>query len=142
MNLQPQKREELQLDVTPLIDVVFLLLIFFMVSTTFQHKSEISITLPKASDEQTQTKSNDIRVSLDVQGRVFVNDHALVNSQLRTIRDALHGAKEGIDKPRVVISADAKATHQAVMTIMDAARQVGLVHITFAADKLDDSAPN
>lgn len=139
MNLQPQKREELQLDVTPLIDVVFLLLIFFMVSTTFQHKSDITINLPKASETATQATSNDIRVSIDVKGRVFVNEHALVNSQLDTIRSALREAKTDIKKPRVIISADARATHQSVMTVMDAARQLGLVHITFAAEKREDS---
>ena len=112
-----------------------------MVSTTFQHKSDISITLPKASEASIHTSTDTIRVSIDVKGRVFVNEHALVNSQFATIRAALREAKADMKKPRVIISADARATHQSVMTVMDAASQVGLVRITFAAEKREEAAP-
>ena len=73
MNFQPHPPEELDLNITPLIDVVFLLLIFFMVSTTFDHESEVNITLPKASKEIAQAKPVAINVAIDAQSRIFVN---------------------------------------------------------------------
>ena len=138
MNLRPEKKGELDLNLTPLIDVVFLLLIFFMVSTTFERRSEINITLPKASPEYTEKNLDAVNVAVDAKGRVFVNDHSLINSRMITIREAIRDAARDIDKPTVIIDADAQATHQSVVKIMDAARQLGLVKITFTTQELDD----
>lgn len=132
MNLRPRRRGETEINVVPLIDVMFMLVIFFVVSTTFERRSEISIRLPEASEEQAQPESRVVEVTVDADGRTWINGVALVNSQLRTIREALRGAARGLDAPPVVISADQEAAHQSVVRIMDAARQVGLVHITFA----------
>ena len=121
MNLRPQRRDDVDLNITPLIDVVFLLLIFFMVSTTFERESEISITLPEASEEYAETKLDTVEVAVDAEGRVFINEQMLVNSQLMTIREALRDAMYDMEEPPVVISADARATHQLVVRVMDAA---------------------
>ena len=138
MNFRSGRREELNLDITPLIDVVFLLLIFFMVSTTFEHSSEINITLPSSSKEVKQAKPNAVNVGLDSHGNVYINDKALVNAQLETIKIALSDALVGLNEPPIIISADADATHQSVVRVMDAARQLGLVKITFATQELKD----
>lgn len=138
MNFRPNRRDEVDLDITPLIDVVFLLLIFFMVSTTFEHNSEINITLPSSSKEITEAKPNAVNVGLDSEGNVYINDKALVNAQMETIKIALSDALVGLNEPPVIISADANASHQSVVRVMDAARQLGLVKITFATQELKD----
>jgi biopolymer transport protein ExbD len=138
MNFRSERRDEVDLDITPLIDVVFLLLIFFMVSTTFEHNSEINITLPSSSKEITEAKPDAVNVGLDAQGNVYINDKSLVNAQLETIKAALSDALVGLNEPPVIISADSNATHQSVVRVMDAARQLGLVKITFATQELQD----
>lgn len=138
MNFQPNRREEVDLDITPLIDVVFLLLIFFMVSTTFEHNSEINITLPSSSKDITEAKPDAVNVGLDSEGNVYINDKALVNAQMETIKTALSDALVGLNEPPIIIRADANASHQSVVRIMDAARQLGLVKITFATQELKD----
>ena len=132
MNLRPQRHDDVDLNITPLIDVVFLLLIFFMVSTTFERESEINITLPEASEEYTDNQLDKVEIFIDAEGRLYVNEQALVNSQLGTIRDAIRSELFDLEDPQVIISADAKATHELVIRIMDAARQLELVKITFA----------
>lgn len=140
MNFRPQKKSDVELNVTSFIDVVLLLLIFFMVSTTFGRKSEVSITLPEATEAQTNNEPEAIHIVLDSQNRVYVNDNSLVNSQLFTIREAIKDASEGLTDPVVIINADAEATHQAVIKIMDAARQLSLTRITFATRILEEEA--
>jgi biopolymer transport protein ExbD len=132
MNFRPERKEEIELNITPLVDVVFLLLIFFMVSTTFERNSEINITLPKASDAAKEVNIDTVVIALDGQGRVFINNIPLVNSQLDTIREALTRNVEGLNEPALIINADADATHQSVVKILDAARQLSLTRITFS----------
>lgn len=140
MNFRPQKKNDVELNVTSFIDVVLLLLIFFMVSTTFGKKSEVSITLPEASEAQAKNEPVTINIALDSQNRVFINDNPLVNAQLATIREGIREAKEGLIDPVIIINADAEATHQAVIRVMDAARQLSLTKITFATRILDEEA--
>ena len=138
MNLRPQRKDDVELNITPLIDVVFLLLIFFMVSTTFERESEINITLPEASEDYTDVKPDAVNIDIDTQGRIYVNEQPLINTQLSTIREAIRDAIQGREDPPIIISADAEATHQLVIKVMDAARQVGLVKITFATQRLEE----
>ncbi len=138
MNFRKEKRDVVNQDITPLIDVVFLLLIFFMVSTTFEHNSEINITLPTSSKENTEAKPDAVNIGLDSQGNVYINNKALINAQLETIKNALSEALVGLDEPPIIISADADASHQSVVKVMDAARQLGLVRITFATQELQE----
>ncbi len=135
MNFKPRQREEINVDLTPLIDVVFLLLIFFMVSTTFSHTSEVNITLPTSSKEGKEAKLNVINIGLTVDGTVFINSKPLLNAQLATIKTALSEALVGLDEPSIIINADADATHQSVVRVMDAARQIGVGRITFATQE-------
>lgn len=132
MNFQPKPREQLELDITPLIDVVFLLLIFFMVSTTFEHDSELNITLPKASKEIAHAKPDAINVAIDNQSRIFINGKELLNSQISTIKEALYDIASDLEDAPIIISADEETPYQVVIRTMDAARQLGLLKITFA----------
>jgi len=131
MNFRPHPEEEIDVNLTPLIDVVFLLLIFFMVSTTFIRESEIELTLPEASTEVRKDPLSAIEIVIDAKGRYFVNSEALGDTRIATIRQALHDARPIDVEPVVIIRADARATHQAVIAVMDAARQVGMTQITF-----------
>jgi biopolymer transport protein ExbD len=138
MNFKPQRNDEVNLDITPLIDVVFLLLIFFMVSTTFEHNSEINITLPEATEELSEAKPDAVNIGIDAQGNIYINERPLLNTQLKTIMDAISEAVVGLDEPPVIISADAQASHQSVIKVMDAARQIGLIRITFATMRIEE----
>ncbi|MGR8949777.1 MAG: ExbD/TolR family protein [Gammaproteobacteria bacterium] len=138
MNFKPSHEQEVDVNITPLIDVVFLLLIFFMVSTTFVRESEIDLTLPEASEELRDEPVDKIDIAVDKNGQYFVNGKALINSQLATMKAALREQITPEGDPLVIISADAEASHQAVITVMDAARQVGLVRITFPTQIRED----
>ncbi|MAS82238.1 MAG: biopolymer transporter ExbD [Legionellales bacterium] len=138
MNFRSKSRDEVDLDITPLIDVVFLLLIFFMVSTTFEHNSEINITLPSSSKDVTEKISDAVNISLDAQGNVYINGEIIRNDQLETIKMALSDALIGSKEPPIIINADSNATHQSVVKIMDVASQLGLFNITFATQKIKD----
>jgi biopolymer transport protein ExbD len=133
MNLRKFRRESPTIDLTPLIDVVFMLLIFFMVSTTFKDQSMIRVDLPKASQQQQPEQQDEsIDLTIDVQGNFYVNDKRVVNTQIETLKRALQIAIGKREHPPLTISADGKTPHQAVVTAMDAARQVGLVHLSIA----------
>lgn len=135
MNFRHRKVEELDVNITPLIDVVFLLLIFFMVSTTFDRQSELNIELPEASGEISESDRVEIEIFIGPTGKFTINGHETLNSQIDTLLRALREAAGNDNDPRIIIAADKNTTHQAVMTAMDAARQMGFVHITFAAVK-------
>ena len=140
MNLRPEPKEPVDINLTPLIDVVFLLLIFFMVSTTFNRDSELSIELPSASAEASTRKPDSIEVAIDARGRFYVNGRQLLNTQSKTVRQALRAAAGDNESPPVIISADANTPHQAVVQIMDAARELGFVRLTFATRLVPDSS--
>lgn len=135
MNFRHRKAEELDVNITPLIDVVFLLLIFFMVSTTFDRQSELNIELPEASGEITESEKVEIEIFIGPTGKFTINGNEVINTQIDTLLRAMREAAGDDSDPRIIISADKNATHQAVMTAMDAARQLGFVHITFSAVK-------
>jgi len=121
-----------EVNLTPLIDVVFMLLIFFMVSTTFERESEIAIELPEASSEERQEAPRRVEITIDAAGNYYVNGQALVNTQIATLKQALSGAAGDDETPRILLSADRKTPHESVITAMDAARQLGFVRLTFA----------
>lgn len=137
MKFRRRAPEELNVDMTPLIDVVFLLLIFFMVSTTFERQSELKIELPQASGEVTQSDKVEIEIFIDSMGKLAINGKQLVNSNIESLLSALREAAGADKDPRIIINADKNATHQSVMTAMDAARQTGFIHITFSAVKAE-----
>jgi len=130
-----QHREELELNLTPLIDVVFLLLIFFMVSTTFQKESEISLQLPKASDTKSDAQTDRIEVVINAAGRFYVNDQELVKSNAESLQSALYKLIDGNRDIPLTIRADAQTPHQAVVTAMDAAGQLGMLRMSIATSQ-------
>ena len=131
MNFRPHRRERLEINITAMIDVVFLLLIFFMVTTTFSRETELKIVLPDAQGTP-KTAEAHLEITIDPEGNYYINRHEVSNRDLDTLKRALRQAA-GVDKkPPLVISADAKTPHQAVIRAMDAASQLGFVHITFA----------
>lgn len=132
MNLKPDRRDEIDLNLTPLIDVVFLLLIFFMVSTTFEQQSKLKVDLPEASAQAVTQEANTIVIGIDAKGRFFINDRQLVNTQFKTLKMALQKiAGDKKDMP-LVLKADAQTPHQAVIMAMDAAAQLGLTRLSIA----------
>ena len=138
MNFRKRKIEELDVNMTPLIDVVFLLLIFFMVSTTFDRQSELNIELPQASGEISESKAQEIEIFIDSRGRFSINGDQLMNNQTDTLLRVLRETAGSDKDPRIIINADKNATHQTVMTAMDASRQAGFLHITFSAVKPEE----
>ena len=139
MNLQQHRRDDLDVNITPLIDIVFLLLIFFMVSTTFERESEIDVTLPEAAIDAPQEQSDVIEITISSDGMFFINGKRVINKQVSTLKQALLKVANGREDPPIIISADANAAHQAVVTVMDAARQLGFVHLSFATSQISES---
>ena len=137
MNFRQRIPEELDVNITPLIDVVFLLLIFFMVSTTFDRQSELNIELPEASGEITESEKLEIEIFIGPKGKFTINDREIINTQIETLMRSLREAAQNDSDPRIIISADKNTPHQAVMTAMDAASQLGFVHLSFSAVKPD-----
>ena len=132
MKLRSQRVDDPDVNLTPLIDVVFLLLIFFMVSTTFDKESELSIELPNADGELLQKETLQVEVSIDAKGNYAINSERIINSQIDTLKAAIvKVAGEKRDIP-MIISADGQASHQSVVAAMDAARQLGFTRLTFA----------
>jgi len=134
MNFKKKQNEEFDLNLTPLIDVVFLLLIFFMVTTTFDRETQLKIELPQASGEVKKAVAM-IEISIDSKSRFYINEHEVLNSGLDTVKKALKQAAGDKQNPPLLISADGQATHQSVITVLDAASQLGFVNITFAANE-------
>ncbi|WP_049629830.1 biopolymer transporter ExbD [Cellvibrio sp. pealriver] len=130
MKFHRQKVEDQGINLTPLIDVVFLLLIFFMVSTTFTKETHLSVDLPEAVGEQSSELPEQIEILISAEGSYSINGKALVNSKVATLKSALEKTSEGNNKVPLVITADAKTPHQAVVQAMDAAGQLGFAHLS------------
>ena len=131
-----KKKEDVQINLTPLIDVVFLLLIFFMVSTSFKKETKVSLTLPEANGETLDANAESIEVTVTKTGEIFVNGNGLVNRDVTTIRNAIKQTSTDTQTP-VIIRADAAAPYQAVITVMDAAGQAGFNNLTLPTQKPD-----
>jgi biopolymer transport protein ExbD len=138
MNLQPSDSDEPEVNLTPLIDVVFLLLIFFMVSTTFEHQSRIQIELPEATAEATKPDDESLEIIIDAQGRFFLGEQQVVNTELKTLKGAISKVAGGREGLPVIIRADAKTPHQAVITALDATSQLGLTRISLATTRMQE----
>lgn len=133
MNLNVRQKAEPEVNLTSLIDVVLLLLIFFMVSTSFVKQSKISIRLPEAeSAPQVTQEVEQVDIMITEQGTYLVNGRELVNSRPETIRNALRKVSDGDFSLPLTISADANARHQYVVTAMDIAGRLGFVQINIA----------
>ena len=133
-----QKKQEITVNLTPLIDVVFLLLIFFMVSTSFTRETQIKLELPKASVEPLETKPESLEISIDKEGRYFVNGKGLVNESLDTLKLAIKPSIDANKDISVIISADANTPYQSVVTAMDATSQLGVVNLKMATQRNEE----
>lgn len=133
MNLRRNvHRDEPEINFIPLIDVLLVILIFLMITTTYQRVAELRITLPEAEADQAKQRPREINVGIDAQGR-YVIDRTVFNfTSVPALADMLRKSAGEAKEPVVVINADANATHQSVIHVMEAARSAGLVNITFA----------
>lgn len=126
--------EEVDINLTPLIDVVFLLLIFFMVSTTFDTTSELKIVLPEASQNQSSTEPERLNLMIDPAGKFFLNARELSDTRAGTLKAALQGILEGRDLP-IVIQSDAQSPVQSLVTAMDVVGQLGMTQVAIATTR-------
>jgi len=140
VNFLSRSREEPEINLTSLIDVVLLLLVFFMVSTSFVREAEINIRLPEASAEQVETTDAEVlEIGITQTGNFLLNGRQLVNSDRRRLRAAIEqimGDDRNVD---VVIRADAESTHQATVTAMSVAGDLGFTSINIATVTTADS---
>ena len=131
MRFRRKPRENVEIGLAPLIDVVFILLLFFVVTTTFTRETQLQVDLPEAASgtppEQTEVKQ--LEVVIDVDGNYSLNGKALLKSDLNSLMAALSKEAEGDNSLPMIISADGKTPHQAVITAMDAAGKLGFAHL-------------
>src|SRR5690554_2440927 len=143
MNFLRRTRVETDINLTPLIDVVFLLLIFFMVSTTFTRETQLKVDLPEsASGEHVDASiQQQIEVLISAAGEVSINGNTLINPSLETLQTALARESDGDTNLPVVITADAQTPHQSVITAMDAAGQQGFTRLRLTTNEMETPAP-
>ena len=130
MKFSGRARHEVEVNLTPLIDVVFLLLIFFMVSTTFTKETHLSIDLPKASSQSIRAADLQIEILITQEGDFWINGAALINREKRTLRSAIDKVSNGDTAIPMVIAADSATPHQSVVTAMDVAGQLGFSRLS------------
>ena len=133
--LLKKKKRDIELNLTPLIDVVFLLLIFFMVSTSFTRETQIKLELPKADVEKLEPDPEVVEISIDKEGRVFLNGKALVKSNIDNLKQAIKPLLAANKTIPLIISADANTPYQSVVMAMDAASQLGISNIKMATQR-------
>ena len=132
MNFQRGREQEpLEINLVPLIDVMMVILIFLMITTTYNKYTELQINLPSAQAERQPERPNEITVLVNAQGQYVVNKSAVPFRAVEQLADELRKAAAGLKEPVVVITADAAATHQSVIRVMEASRLAGLSQITF-----------
>jgi biopolymer transport protein ExbD len=132
MNFRGRHKEDPEINLIPMIDVLLVILIFLMVTTTDQRVAELQITLPEAAADPMQQRPKEINVGVDAQGRYVIDKNVFQFTTVAALADALKRAAGDAKEPVVIINADANATHQSVIYVMEAARTAGLIHITFA----------
>ncbi|MBB2918854.1 ExbD/TolR family protein [Cupriavidus alkaliphilus] len=128
-----QRREEPEINLIPLIDVLLVILIFLMITTTYSRFTELQIQLPTADAERARQQPQEIVVSVSARGVYSVNKQVMEHKDVTSLADQLRTvAGAGGQPPVVIVNADAQATHQAVVNVLEAARLAGLSRLTFA----------
>jgi biopolymer transport protein ExbD len=140
LNFRRQRLEEVNVNLTPLIDVVFLLLIFFMVSTTFTRETQLSIDLPEATGQVRESMEEEIEILIDESGQYRVNGKGLVDSRIRTLQAAVYKISAGDTTLPMVITADAQTSHESVVRAMDAVGKMGFVHLSITTRQPDEES--
>jgi len=136
MKLRENKRSDFLVDITPLVDVVFLMLIFFMVSTSFKAASSLKLELPPSQSKQILSEQQEVVVSIDADGRLYVQDEPVKDGDLR--RRILNVSK-GDPNMRVVLRADANARHSRVVYVLDTVRELGMGKVGIATTNLSSN---
>lgn len=132
MNFRPRHRDEPEINLIPFIDVLLVILIFLMLSTTYSKLTELQLTLPVADAEQQRNRPQEIIVSVAADGRYAINKTPLADTGVTALAQGLSSLAQDRAQSVLIISADATAPHQAVISVMEAARRAGLAQITFA----------
>jgi biopolymer transport protein ExbD len=136
MNFQRGRmRDEPEINLIPMIDIFLVIIIFLMVSTTYTKFSELQINLPQASGDETTSQAKQINVSVDASEHYAINSAATTFNSVQNMSQMLRTAAGEQKDPTIVINADAKAPHQAVINIMEAARLAGYGRITFTTSR-------
>lgn len=140
MKLRKRSRQDDYINVVPFIDILLVLLIFFMVSSRFTHNAELKLDLPNAEETAGQQRQPDtIELAVHEDGSYSINDQSIADNKPETLRKGLHEvAGENTDIP-LILSADAKATHQAVVTAMDVAGQLGFSKLSITTRRDEDT---
>jgi biopolymer transport protein ExbD len=133
MKFGRRRPEEPEINLIPFIDVLLVVLIFLMLSTTYSRFTELQINLPSADAEPLSDRPEEIVVAVAVDGRYTVNRLPVDGRSIEALTAALAGAAQGRPETVVIVSADALAAHQSVVNVLDAARRAGLSRLTFAA---------
>jgi biopolymer transport protein ExbD len=133
MNFRKPRPDDPEINLIPFIDVLLVILIFLMLSTTYSKFTELSVTLPSADADASRDRPAEIIVAVSSDGRYTVDHQAVDGRNVDALAAALRSAAESRKDPFLIISADAVSTHQSVINVMDAARRVGLSRMTFAA---------
>ena len=136
MNFRPRHREEPDLNLIPMIDVLIVLLIFLLLTTTFSREAQLHISLPDAAGATGETGNGQagVQIVINAQGQYRINQQELPDVRPETVKQALKGAAGENPDPLIVIDADRLATHQSVITVLDAAGQLGYRQVSFAAE--------
>ncbi len=139
MNFRPRRIEEPEINLIPFIDVLLVVLIFLMLSTTYSKFTELQLNLPRANAERARERPQEIIVAVAADGRYSVNRTPLPARSVEVLTQTLAEASRAQPQAVLIISADASASHQSVISVMEAARRAGLMRVTFATQSLGDS---
>lgn len=137
MQFRQRSRDEPEINLIPLIDVLLMTLIFLLVTTSFSHEARLRLQLPEAASAS-QIESATVRIGIDVRGQYFIDDKQLLNTSAETLRAAMQQAVGGRKDPVIVVQADRMTPHGAVIRVMDVARRLGYTQLTFATQAPSD----
>lgn len=140
MKFKRRPMGELSVNITPLIDVVFLLLIFFMVTTTFNRETRLLVNLPEADAAELEATPEQIEITVSREGSYLINGRSLVNNELETLMQGLQLVSNGDNTVPVLLIADADTSHQSVVTAMDGLGRLGFTRLSIATQRSEDPA--
>jgi biopolymer transport protein ExbD len=136
MNFRGQPKDDPEINLIPMIDVLLVIIIFLMLTTTYSKFAELQINLPSADAEKSLDRPNDINIVVSSAGQYLVNRKPVAFRSVAELAEELRRAGANLKEPVVVINADNNATHQSVIRVMDAARQAGYGQVAFAVEQV------
>lgn len=139
MNFRPRRTEEPEINLIPFIDVLLVVLIFLMLTTTYNRFTEMQLNLPRANVDRHRERPQEIIVAIASDGRYAINRNVLADRSVDALSRAVSEAARGKSDAVLIISADAAAPHQSVISVMEAARRAGVLRVTFATQTFGDS---